>query len=175
MRLASPAPEAVSGHLEAHRTLADQADGQMRMPGDIDIERRDIVAGSRENRNVGHAGGSSRLERVGARDRRVRGDAVASIHLVAVHDDDDHVPAKAVEQGDVKHVLGGRGVIPHPRFRPTHFASDVEEHGYMTGVAGQCAGPKEPIASCWSRTSKPMLAVMNARARVWRSPNRLET
>jgi len=168
-------PEAVSGRLEAHRTLADQADGQMRMPGDIDVERRDIVAGNRENRNVGHAGGSSRLERVGDRGRRVRGDAVASIHLAAVHDDDDRVPAEAVDQGDVKRMLSRPCMIPHPRFSPTHFASAVEEHDQMTDVVGQWGGATEAIASCWTRTSKPMLAVMNARVRVWRSPNRFET
>jgi hypothetical protein len=47
------------------------------------------------------------------------------------------VPAKAVEQGDVKRLPSGRGMTPHPRFRPTHFASAVEEHDQMTGVVGQ--------------------------------------
>jgi hypothetical protein len=65
-------------------------------------------------------------------------------------------------------------VTPHPGFRSTHVASDVEKHGHMPRVVGQCAEAKEATPSCW-RLTKPILAMMNARVRVWRSPNRLET
>src|SRR5215470_9640942 len=111
----------MSRDLEADRSLADDANAEMRVRSDIQTHGTAVFARRDRDGHLDPPARDHEVHRVGSRRRRIRGQRVAVIDRLAIDEDDDSLAPESVPQGKVERTpYVETVVVSGARLQPGH-------------------------------------------------------